>query len=128
MSRPAAVVAALVLAAACVIPGPPARAAGCDAGLGMRVFAAKCSLCHSVEPGRHMTGPSLHDLDGRRAGTVEGFGFSAALSASGIVWSAGTLDAFLESPQTAVPGTAMPFGGLKNATERAAVVCYLVTN
>ncbi len=119
---------ALALAAALLMPTLPAGAAECDTELGVRTFAAKCSICHSVEAGHHMTGPSLHGLNARRAGTIEGFNFSAALTASGIVWSVATLDTFLASPQTTIPGTAMPFGGIKNTAERAAVVCYLVTN
>ena len=118
----------LALAVALSIRALPAGAAECDTELGVRTFAAKCSICHSVEAGHHMTGPSLHSLNARRAGTIEGFNFSAALSASGIVWSASSLDAFLASPQATIPGTAMPFGGIKNTTERAALVCYLVTN
>jgi cytochrome c len=118
----------LALAAALLMPTLPAGAAECDTELGVRTFAAKCSICHSVEAGHHMTGPSLDGLNARRAGTIEGFNFSAALLASGIVWSAATLDPFLANPQTTVPGTAMPFGGIKNTAERAAVVCYLVTS
>jgi len=102
-------------------------AADCDAALGAAAFASKCTACHSLQVGQHMTGPSLHEVSGRRAGTVAGFNFSTAMSDSGIVWSAITLDAFLASPQTYVPGTVMPFGGIKNAIERAAIVCYLLT-
>ena len=101
-------------------------AADCDTAVGAQAFASKCSACHSREVGRHMTGPSLHDLDGRRAGTVQGFSFSSAMSDSGIVWSAASLDAFLASPQTYVPGTVMPFGGIRNLAERAALVCYII--
>ena len=128
ITRARAISNTFALAAALLMPTLPAGAAECDAELGVRTFAAKCSICHSVEAGHHMTGPSLHGLNARRAGTIEGFNFSAALSASGIVWNAATLDAFLASPQTTVPGTAMPFGGIKNTAERVAVVCYLVTN
>jgi cytochrome c len=102
-----------------------AHAANCDAGLGEQVFA-KCTACHSLQAGQHMTGPSLHGLRGRRAGTVEGFSFSPALRDSGIVWGEATLDSFLQSPQTFIPGTVMPFGGIKSATDRAALVCYLL--
>lgn len=36
------------------------------------------------------------------------------------------LNAFLKNPQGFIPGTVMPFGGIQNAGERAALVCYLV--
>ena len=100
-------------------------AADCDTAVGAQAFASKCSACHSKEVGHHM-GPSLHDLGGRRAGTVQGFSFSSAMSDSGIVWSAASLAAFLASPQNYVPGTVMPFGGIRNVAERAALVCYII--
>lgn len=73
-----------------------------------------------------MMGPSLHGLNGRRAGGVDGFAYSSALRGSEVVWNDATLDAFLKSPQAFLPGTAMPFGGIQNAEERAALVCYLL--
>lgn len=102
-----------------------AHASNCDVALGEQVFT-KCTACHSLQARQHMTGPSLHGLSGRRAGTVDGFSFSPALRDSGIVWSEVTLDSFVQSPQTSVPGTVMPFGGIKSATDRAALVCYLL--
>jgi cytochrome c len=102
-----------------------ARASNCDAALGEQVFT-KCIACHSLQAGQHMMGPSLHGLSGRRAGTVDGFSFSPALRDSGIVWNEVTLDSFIQSPQTSVPGTVMPFGGIKSATDRGALVCYLL--
>ena len=105
----------------------PASASDCDTARGAQAFATKCAVCHSLEAGAHQTGPSLHALGGRAAGTVPGFNFSAALSASGIQWGASTLDGFLASPQSYIPGTVMPFGGIKNAAERAALVCYLIS-
>ena len=38
---------------------------------GARAFA-QCRRCHSLDPGRNMTGPSLHGLFGRKAGSVKG--------------------------------------------------------
>jgi cytochrome c2 len=104
----------------------PASASDCDTARGTEAFATKCAVCHSLQAGQHMTGPSLHDLAGRAAGTAPGFNFSMSMSASGILWSAATLDAFLTSPQSYLRGTVMPFGGIKNTAERAALVCYLI--
>jgi cytochrome c len=103
-----------------------AHASSCDAALGEQVFE-KCSACHSLVAGQHMMGPSLNGLNGRKAGTVDGFNFSIALRDSGIIWNDVTLNAFLKSPQSFISGTVMPFGGIQNATERAALVCYLVS-
>jgi len=115
-----------VLAVALATVTVRVNAADCDPALGAEAFTSKCSACHSLQAAQHMAGPSLHQLGGRRAGTVPGFNFSSAMMESGIVWSATSLDAFLVSPQTYVPGTVMPFGGTKNVAERAALVCYLV--
>ena len=103
-----------------------AHASSCDAALGEQVFE-KCSACHSLVAGQHVMGPSLNGLNGRKAGTVDGFNFSSALRDSAIVWNDVTLNEFLKSPKSFIPGTVMPFGGIRNATERAALVCYLVS-
>jgi len=113
------------LAAALTALSMPVHAADCDATRGSQAFQSKCATCHSIEAGHHLTGPSLYGLGGQTAGTAKGFNFSAAVAESAIVWTAASLDAFLASPQTFIPGTVMPFGGIKNASERAALGCYL---
>jgi cytochrome c2 len=45
----------------------------------------------------------------------------------GLVWTAETLDAFLENPSASVPRNRMSFRGLRSADERAAVIAYLST-
>lgn len=101
-------------------PPPPG-----DARRGAEAFRA-CAACHSVEPGVHLTGPSLARIWGRPAGTVEGFGrYSEALRRSGVVWTAATLDRWLEDPAALVPGNTMIFPGVKDPRERADLVAYL---
>src|SRR5713101_7372670 len=76
--------------------GLEARAAG-DAARGVKVFQA-CMACHSVQPGEHLTGPSLAHIWNRKAGTVEGFlRYSDALKRTDIVWNEATLDKWLAS-------------------------------
>src|SRR5208337_342080 len=48
-----------------------------DAQRGAQVFA-QCKICHSLEAGKNMLGPSLHGLFGRKAGSVPGFAYSPA--------------------------------------------------
>lgn len=91
---------------------------------GERQFRTSCSSCHSTEEGKNRIGPQLSGVVGRDAGSVEGARYSAALKRSGIVWDAGTLDAYLANPRQAVPGTSMPVG-LANAGQRASVIDYL---
>jgi cytochrome c len=78
-----------------------------------------------MNKGEHGVGPSLHGILGQPAGKQDGFLFSAALEALGIVWDAETLSAFLENPMSYVPGSVMPFAGINKTEERAALVCWL---
>jgi cytochrome c len=96
-----------------------------DATRGAALFG-QCIACHSVEPGVHLTGPSLARIWGRRAGTVEGFTrYSEPLRRSGLVWDAGTLDRWLHDPQALVPGNVMTFPGVRERAQRADLIAYL---
>ncbi len=87
-----------------------------------------CVACHSLEPGRHMTGPSLANTWGRKVGKVEGFTrYSDALISSGIVWNADTLDAWLRNPLALIPGNRMTFRGIADRQVREDLVAYLRT-
>ena len=115
----AASVALLALAGA-----GAARGEG-DAARGAAVFKI-CAACHSTEPGRHLTGPSLANLFGRKAGTAENFlRYSDALKRSGPVWNEQTLDAWLRDPDRFIPGNDMAFPGVKDDKARRDVIAYL---
>jgi cytochrome c len=105
--------------------GGAARAA--DAAAGQAVFKSQCGICHSVQAGRNMIGPSLAGIVGRKAGQEPNFHYSAANKGSGITWDEATLDRYLTSPQTVVPHTIMTYAGLKDATKRADLIAYLAT-
>ncbi len=91
---------------------------------GARVFGM-CAGCHSLRAGQFRLGPPLAGLIGRRAGAVPGFRYSKALRQVGIIWNATTLDAWLANPQEFVPGSVMPFSGIKNDQARAALIAFL---
>jgi cytochrome c len=113
-----------VAMALCMAATFDGMAAG-DAKHGAQVFQ-QCMACHSVQPGEHLTGPSLAHAFGRKAGTAEGFPrYSDALKRSGLEWNAATLDRWLAAPEKLVPGTSMTFPGLKNAKDREDIVAYL---
>ncbi len=96
-----------------------------NAARGAVVFG-QCVACHSVEPGVHLTGPSLARVWGHRAGTVEGFTrYSEPLTRATVVWDTAMLDRWLENPQAVVPRNLMTFPGLKDARQRADLVAYL---
>jgi cytochrome c len=137
MSRPlraAAIAAALILGVvrpamhAADPPGggaPPASGARGNADRGAPLFR-QCAACHSLEPHRHLTGPSLARFWGRAAGTIEGFGrYSEALRRSGVVWTEAALDRWLADPQAMVRGNLMTFRGMEEPEHRADLIAYL---
>jgi cytochrome c len=91
---------------------------------GEKVFA-KCMACHSLEAGKNLIGPSLHGIVGRKAASLEGFMYSDAMKASGIIWTEDQLSEYLTQPQKKVPGTRMSFPGLPTEQDRTDVIAYL---
>ena len=103
----------------------PANAETANSNRGQRVFGA-CAACHSLEPARNMTGPSLAELWNRKAGTLATFHrYSPALKSSGIVWNDKSLDEWLKDPQHLVPGNTMTFQGIGNDQQRVDLLAFL---
>jgi len=106
----------------------PAPYNAADLNNGQSKFAA-CRSCHTITPGGpNMTGPNLHGLFGRKAGSHPDFNYSEGLKTSGITWDAAQLDKWIENPRQVVPGTKMSFAGLKNPKDRADLIGYLKVN
>ena len=104
---------------------PPVLAQQGDAARGQRDFQA-CAPCHSLQPDRNMTGPSLADLWNRKAGGLPSFSrYSQALKSSGITWDDATLNEWLRDPQHLIPGNTMLFRGLKDAGRRGDLLAFL---
>lgn len=93
-----------------------------EAARGAQIHA-RCLACHALAADR--VGPRHCGLFGRRAGSVVGFDYSAAMKGSGIVWNERTLDRFLAAPLRSLPGTSMTYDGIADARERAALIAYL---
>jgi cytochrome c len=73
-----------------------------------------------------MTGPSLANLWGRKAGGLQSFErYSEALKASGIIWDDRSLDGWLTDPDRMVPDNEMPFNGIKDSRARADLLAFL---
>lgn len=103
----------------------PALAAGGNAARGQRIFGA-CAACHSLEPNRNMTGPSLSGLWDRKAGTLASFPrYSPNLKSSGVVWNDKTLDEWITDPQHLIPDNVMTFDGIKNPQQRTDLLAFL---
>jgi cytochrome c len=99
---------------------------------GERLYS-QCAVCHTAAPpdsaGARMrlVGPPLWGVFGRPAAAVDGFNYSRAMRGAGLIWDEASLDAFLASPQTSVPGTIMSYPGESDPQKRAALIAYLKT-
>jgi cytochrome c len=102
----------------------PAGAANLERG--QQVFAQACIACHSLEPEKNMTGPSLSALWGRKAGALPSFTrYSPALKSADVVWEDETLDEWLANPQAFIPGNHMVFPGIGDSEARADLIGFL---
>jgi cytochrome c len=129
--RPAlSALAPAVLAAAALAHAVPARAQMVAPKpappSGERLFGQRCGACHATAPGETRVGPSLAGVVGRKAGSVPGYAYSAALKASGLVWTKANLDRWLTGSNALVPGTKMAYAQA-DAAGRAAIIDYLAT-
>ena len=115
------------IAPACVILMAASQvvvAAG-DVERGAKLFR-NCLACHSVEAGRHLTGPSLANIWDRNAGTAKGFlRYSDALKNAGVVWNEQTLDKWLKDSRDFIPGNEMTFPGIKEQQPRQDLIAFL---
>jgi cytochrome c len=115
----------IVTAAALAFIAASAPAAAQDIAAGEKSFA-KCRACHQVgETAKNVVGPKLNGLFGRTAGTVEGYNYSAANKASGIVWSEEVFKEYIRKPAAKMPGTKMAFAGINNDAEIDNLTAYL---
>lgn len=114
-----------VIATCLLASGSAAQQAQGDAKRGAQAYKV-CAACHSLEPGRNLTGPSLAHVFGRRAATVADFlRYSDALKRSGVVWNEQNLDAWLREPEKLIPGNEMAFPGIKSEAARRDLVAFL---
>jgi cytochrome c len=125
-------IALAALMAACVVALVPVEAPAQqgDADNGADVYK-KCRACHDIGPeAKNKVGPLLNGIVGRRAGTIEGFNYSAAnqeAGAKGLVWTEEVLFKYLEAPLSFMPGTKMAFAGLNDPQDRKDVIAFLKT-
>ena len=109
--------------AASVLTALPAQAQ--DAAAGEKVFA-QCRACHQIgETAKNAVGPVLNGLFGRKAGSVEGYNYSAANKNSGITWDEATFSEYIKDPKAKVPGTKMIYAGLKDEQKVKDLIAYI---
>lgn len=111
---------------ACSITLMAGLASGRDADVkNGKVLFEQCAACHSLGAGKNDVGPSLADIFGRKAASLEDFRYSTAMKKSNVTWDERTLDEFIEDPQAFIPGNRMPFDGLKDKQDREDLLAYL---
>jgi cytochrome c len=98
-----------------------AAAAG-DADRGRVLYEKRCTGCHSLD--HNLEGPRLRTVYGRKAGSVTGFSYSAALKSAQIIWDDVSLDRWLTDPDSLAPGNDMSFH-IPKSSERADVIRFL---
>ena len=89
---------------------------------GEALYARRCGACHSLDANR--IGPRHRGVCGRRAGSLEDYDYSPALTQSELAWNAQSLDAWLQNPEAAIPGQKMGFR-LGSQEERDAIIAFL---
>lgn len=115
-----------VAALAWVLGATAAHADG-DAAKGAKVFT-KCKTCHEIATAKNKVGPTLQGVIGRKAGTVEGFKYSEAMTGSGVTWDAVTIAEYVANPKKFIAGNKMAFVGLKKEDEVEDLVAYIQAN
>jgi len=131
-ARGAGIAAALALfslglASPVLADGLEDAVAAADATAGQQVFR-QCMSCHNAqEGGPNLVGPNLWGVVGRPIGSVAGFHYSRTLAGADDTWTLENLNAFIENPQAARPGTSMPFAGVRNEEQRMNLLAYLST-
>ena len=92
---------------------------------GATLFKQQCATCHTTnltDPVRQ--GPSLFNVVGRRAGSADGFHYSAGFSKTDFSWDDAKLDAWITNPQEMIPGSIMTYRQAKPEI-RSAIIAYL---
>src|SRR5262249_1280730 len=103
---------------------PSAKRANIESG--QQTFNNACRTCHTTKEGDNRLGPNLHNIIGRKAGSLQNYGYSSAMKGADFVWDKEKLDHFIAKPDEVVPGNNMkPYGGLTSAEDRAKVIAFL---
>src|ERR1700732_2646464 len=114
-----------VVIASIVVVVSAGTALGQDVAAGKTSFK-KCIACHAVGEGaKNKVGPELNGIDGRKAGTAEGYSYTDANKTSGITWDEATFKEYIKDPRAKIPGTKMVFAGIKNEKEAGDLWAYL---
>jgi cytochrome c len=123
---PRTAISGLVCTTFLVLLGFPAVPQEPPVESGQLTFNNACRTCHTTKEGDNRLGPNLHNIIGRKAGSLQNYGYSSAMKGADFVWDKERLDRFIATPDEVVPGNNMkPYGGLTSAEDRAKVIVFL---
>jgi cytochrome c2 len=111
-------------------PAAPAAPAARPAAAVERPAAfAVCGACHgTAADAAPSLGPNLFGVAGKPAGTAHpDFDYSAALKASGKVWTPENLAAFLQDPAGFIPGNNMDYPGVSDEATAKSIADYMAS-
>lgn len=118
---------ATALGAIAAAPGSAMTPAGEQAMTkgGKVMFEHRCRSCHADDPTLKSYGPSLIGVFGRKAASQEGFAYSDAMKASGIVWNEATLRSWIANNTGLLPGTRMRHVEVTDLMEQDMLIAFL---
>jgi cytochrome c len=78
-----------------------------DVASGQLVFNNACRNCHTTKEGDNRLGPNLYKIVGRKAGSLQNYGYSSAMKGADFAWDEAKLNRFIADPEQVVPGNNM---------------------
>ncbi|MGH1413425.1 MAG: c-type cytochrome [Pelagimonas sp.] len=92
---------------------------------GQTLYDRSCRRCHAPDSDDASYGPPLENILYRAAGSYDGYDYSIAMEASGIVWTPGAVRAWMEDNDGFMPGTKMRHVGIEDRTVQDFILAYL---
>ncbi len=94
---------------------------------GKLLVTQRCANCHAVAIGQDRYAAPLHDLFGRKSGSLKGYTYSSNIRNLNIAWSVSTLNDWLTQTTFNTPDIRMRHVGIPKQDQREAILAFLKT-
>ena len=94
---------------------------------GKLLVTQRCANCHAVAIGQDRYAAPLHDLFGRKSGSLKGYTYSSNIKNLNIAWSVSTLNDWLTQTTFNTPDIRMRHVGIPKHDQREAILAFLKT-